>query len=289
MNQRLLVAAGAVAAALLVTLLVRSNQGNRTRENASDSLVTQAPAEVTPPVASVDTTPATVSPLPGTGVTPATPRDTAERGRPGGPPAPPAPAQAQSGPAASALKQAAAAYAGVRSMRADFVQRTDNPLLGRQTTSRGTVMQRQPDRFLMRFTEPAGDVIVSDGQYFWVYYPSADPKQVIRSRAGNAGGLDLQAQFIGDPTTRFRFTDLGREEVSGRAARVVTLVPREPAGYRSLKVWIDERDHLVRRFELTNDNGVVQQFELSNLQINPALANDVFRFTPPSGARIIDR
>jgi hypothetical protein len=36
---------------------------------------------------------------------------------------------------------------------------------------------------------------------------------------------------------------------------VLTLVPRQPLGYRSLKVWIDEQDHLVRRFELTEENG----------------------------------
>jgi outer membrane lipoprotein carrier protein len=187
------------------------------------------------------------------------------------------------------LKRAASAYEAVRSLRADFAQWQDNPLLGRRTNSRGTVFQRQPDRFLMRFSQPAGDVIVSDGDYFWLYYPSADSTQVLRTRAGAAGALDLRAQFIGDPVRRFRYTDHGREDVAGRPARVLTLVPREAAGYQSLKVWIDERDHLVRRFELTNENGVVQHFDLSNLEINPSLSNDLFRFTPPPRVRIIDR
>jgi outer membrane lipoprotein carrier protein len=271
MNQKPLLVAGAVAAALAVALLIQSRSKQGVQETPGDSVAARAPAKVAPPVGSIDTTPAPAPMQPSTGAS-----------------APAAP-QEQSGPAANALKQAAAAYAGIRSLRADFVQRSDNPLLGRQTTSRGTVMQRQPDRFLMRFSEPDGDVIVSDGEYFWVYYPSADPKQVLRTRAGTAGGLDLQAQFIGDPTARFRFTDQGRADVNGRAARVVTLAPREPVGYRSLKVWIDDRDHLVRRFELTNENGVVQQFELSNLQVNPTLNNALFRFTPPAGARVVDR
>jgi outer membrane lipoprotein-sorting protein len=141
----------------------------------------------------------------------------------------------------------------------------------------------------MKFSQPAGDVIVSDGEYFWVYYPSVDQKQVIRTKAGAVGGLDLQAQFIGDPTTRFRHTVHGTEQVNGRAARVLTLVPRQDAGYKSLKVWIDQQDYLVRRFELTNENDVVQHFDFSNLQVNPTLSDALFRFTPPPGARIIDR
>jgi len=187
------------------------------------------------------------------------------------------------------LQRAAAAYRNVRSMRADFTQVQQNPLLRREITSRGTFFQQQPDKFLMRFSEPAGDVVVGDGQYFWVYYPSHDAKQVIRLPASVGQGVDLQSQFIGDPTKRFRHTLHGKEEVGGRRASVLTLVPTEPAGYRSLKVWIDDEDSLIRRFVLTNDNGVVQNFSLSNLQVNPKLDPAIFRFTPPAGATIIER
>lgn len=199
-----------------------------------------------------------------------------------------APAVAQEDGAAI-LRRAAAAYRKIQAMRADFVQLQENPLLRRTITSRGTFFQQQPDKFLMRFSEPAGDVVVGDGRYFWVYYPSHDAKQVIRLPASVGQGVDLQSQFIGDPTTRFRHTLHGKEEVDGRRASVLTLVPLEPAGYRSLKVWIDDQDSLIRRFILTNDNGVVQNFSLSNLEVNPKLDASLFRFTPPAGATIIDR
>ncbi|HSH44673.1 MAG TPA: outer membrane lipoprotein carrier protein LolA, partial [Longimicrobiales bacterium] len=88
-------------------------------------------------------------------------------------------APASSGPDLDAiLRGLAARYEDVRSLQADFQQVIDNPLLGRRTESAGTLYQRQPDLFLMRFSDPEGDVIVSDGDYFWVYYPSVDPKQV---------------------------------------------------------------------------------------------------------------
>jgi outer membrane lipoprotein carrier protein len=280
----------ALATITVALAVVFGSQLRKPSPDPEDSVAQLAPIAVSPPVVDSTATPAQERPQ---STDPAPPLV-----KPVKPPTerlPPAPVEtspkgeAQDSDAASVLKRAAAAYQNVRSMRADFTQWQDNPLLGRRTNSRGTVFQRQPDRFLMRFSQPEGDVIVSDGEYFWLYYPSVDAKQVLRSRATDVGGLDLQAQFIGDPTRRYSFTDQGSEDVGGRPARVLTLVPRQPVGYKSLKVWIDQRDHLVRRFELTMDNGVMQHFDLNNLQVNPTLANELFRFTPPAGARIIDR
>ncbi|MGH7467232.1 MAG: LolA family protein [Longimicrobiales bacterium] len=288
MNKKL-VTPIALGLALAVALLVRSELSRNSKDEAlTDSSTAGPPAAAVPPATSpaVPAQPAPV--VTETATVPAARRDSAPPSTPANPPAT-ATAEVQSSDAATALKQAAAAYAAIRSMRAEFVQSNENPLLGKRTTSRGTFAQRQPDRFLMRFSQPAGDVIVGDGEYFWIYYPSVDAKQVLRTRAAAAGGMDLQAQFVGDPTRRFQFTDHGVTNVAGRSTRVITLVPREAAGYRSLKVWLDQRDHLVRRFELTNENGVVQLFDLSNLEINPTLPNDLFRFTPPANALIIER
>jgi len=191
---------------------------------------------------------------------------------------------------AQVLRRAASAYTKANTLQADFSQRSTNPILRKTVTSSGTLYQRRPDRFLMKFTDPAGDVIVSDGTYFWVYYPSVDRKQVIRMPAsGGAGGVDLQAQFVGDPVARFAAEYEGREAVAGRDAYVLVLTPREPMGYRRLKVWIDAQDYLVRRFEVTEESGVVRYFELSNLKVNPTLSNDLFRFTQPEGTHIVDR
>ncbi len=189
------------------------------------------------------------------------------------------------------LRRASAAYEATRSLQADFVQVARNPLLGTTINSRGTLYQRRPDRFLMDFSDPAGDVIVSDGQSIWIYYPSVDEAQVIRAPAGaaGAGGVDLQAQFLGDPVARFDSEMLGREEVDGRPTWVVRMIPRQPMGYRSLKAWVDAEDYLVRRFELVEDNGVTRNIELRNLKLNPSLDDSRFRFTPPEGARVVER
>jgi outer membrane lipoprotein carrier protein len=186
------------------------------------------------------------------------------------------------------LRAVSRAYEDVHAIRADFEQRLENRLLGRTILSAGTIYQRQPDLFLMEFSDPAGDLLVSDGEFFWMYYPSADSTQVIRTRR-TASGLDLRSQFIGDPVQRFEIDYHGMEPVRDRPAHVMTLTPREPAGYESLRVWIDAEDHFVRRFDLAESSGVVRHFQLSDLAINPSLPADLFEFTPPPGARVVTR
>jgi len=222
--------------------------------------------------------------------------DSAEGNRPAGPAAAgggggaasPAPAADSAG---RILARAAARYAAVRSLQADFSMSYENPLLRSRTNGAGTLYQKRPDRLLLRFSEPAGDVILSDGRYFWVYYPSVDATQVLRSpaSAGTNSGVDLQAQFLGDPTRRFAYTLDGEEAVGGRNAWRLTLKPHQQQGYRQLRVWIDQREYLARRFEITEDNGSVRRFELRNVRLDTGLSDALFQFDVPAGARVITR
>lgn len=188
------------------------------------------------------------------------------------------------------LRRAASIYTRAGSLQANFSQQSMNPILRTTVSSSGTLYQRRPDLFLMKFSDPAGDLIVSDGSHFWVYYPSVDRKQVIRMPAAmGAGGLDLQSQFLGDPLERFSVTYEGREDLAGRSAYLLRLEPRESMGYRLLRVWIDPSDYLVRRFEVTEESGIVRDFRLSDLRLDPNLPTGLFRFEVPEGATIVDR
>jgi outer membrane lipoprotein carrier protein len=193
-------------------------------------------------------------------------------------------------PGAAILERASQAYEGLRSLQADFTMELENPLLRRTITSRGTIFQRSPDRILLRFTEPAGDIIVGDGTHFWVYYPSVNREQVTRAPAsqGGSGGVDLRAQFVGEPRDRFNYTLAGTENIAGRPAHILTLVPKEDAGYRSLKVWIDDQDAIARRFVILEHSGATRTFTFASLEKNPTLGDDLFQFTPPPGVRVVE-
>ncbi|HET7464397.1 MAG TPA: outer membrane lipoprotein chaperone LolA [Longimicrobium sp.] len=180
--------------------------------------------------------------------------------------------------------------AGVRTLEADFVQTLHVPLLNTDRTSTGKLYQRKPDRFLMRFTEPAGDVMVADGRHFWIYYPSSDRTQVVRTSIAEGGEqADFQRQFLSNATSRFVATLNGVETVAGRPTYALTLVPKRESPYKVIRIWVDRDDNLVRRFEMTEENDSVRRLELRNLKVNQPVSDALFTFTPPAGTQVIDQ
>lgn len=211
------------------------------------------------------------------------------------PPAPaPAPAPAPVPPPAGSeaeqiIQRAERAYSGLTSLEADFVQTVEVTLLSTTQRGRGKIYHRSPDRFLMRFTEPAGDIIVSDGRYATAYYPSTDSLMAMRSPLSSSGQqVDLQREFLSDATRRFAVTLDGTEIVTGRPTHALTLTPRGSSPYRRVRVWVDTGDFLVRKFEITEQNESVRTLEMSNLRPNVQLSDDLFRFQPPPGVQIFE-
>ncbi len=66
---------------------------------------------------------------------------------------------------AQLLRRTAALYSGMKTMRATFGLVTTNSLLHTTVSSRGTLFQRRPDRILLRFDDPKGDVVLGDGRF----------------------------------------------------------------------------------------------------------------------------
>lgn len=225
--------------------------------------------------------------------TPAPPSDaSAPTTAPVATPAPPLAAAPAGGrqDANEILRRVEQTAAGVRTLEADFTQTLRVPLLNSDQTSTGKLYQRKPDRFLMRFTEPAGDVMVADGRYFWIYYPSSDRTQVVRTSIAEGGEqADFQRQFLSNATDRFVATLNGVEAVGGRPAWALTLVPKRESPYKVIRIWVDREDYLVRRFEMTEENNSVRRVELRNLKINQPVADALFTFTPPPGTHIFEQ
>jgi outer membrane lipoprotein-sorting protein len=198
-------------------------------------------------------------------------------------------AQQDEGRGLALLEEASARYANVTALCADFVQTLSVPLLGEEKTGRGTLCQRQPDRFAMRFDDPAGDAVVVDGTWVWIYYPSLDAKQVIRvPMAGGSGAYDFHREFLHDPAEKYTVVYLADERVDSHDAYRLRLVPRAPASYVAAELWIDREAHLLRRIRIEDENGTVRTVTLDAIDLAPTgLDDDWFTFTPPPGAQVI--
>jgi len=199
-----------------------------------------------------------------------------------------APLAAQDAP--SALARAETAYWKLMSLRAEFEQTIVNPMLGAPETTRGTLYLVPPSRFAMKFSEPAGDRIVADGDWLWAYTPSTVPGQVIRQPVPQAGAAtpNLFAQFVDRPLERYDATYAGADTVAGDAVDLVTLVPKvEGLPFRRVTIAVSRETGLLRRLAIVEDSGQRRTLVLASLAPNAAVPLGEVRFEVPRGVKVV--
>ncbi len=188
------------------------------------------------------------------------------------------------------LQGAAERHEGLDGFCAHFRQVVVNDILRETMRSQGELCQAHSDRFEMRFSDPDGDRVVADGQHIWIYLPSADPGQVFQGDLnGGSGQFDLHREFLSDPGERYRPTLEGQEQVDGRNTFVLALEPTGMSPFLRARIWVDAQDSMLRKLEITEDEGFVRTVELRNIRLNPEIAPERFHFDPPSGAQVIRR
>ena len=188
------------------------------------------------------------------------------------------------------IDRAAAAYARLNSMRAEFRQTLTNPLTGSTQTTSGVILRRKPNLLSIDFK--SGDRVAADGSTLWFYLPSSAPGQVIKmpySRE-SAGNIDPANQFLDSPRTRFTVSSAGSATLGGHATHAITLIPkRSNQAFTSAKVWIDDNDSSIRQFDLETANGLKRHVVITSFTANPDLSKASFRFSVPKGVKIVDQ
>ena len=200
------------------------------------------------------------------------------------------PAAAQD--AGAIIGRASRVYRSLSSLRADFVQVIDNPMID-SAESRGTLVQSGEAKLAMRFSDPPGEAIVIDGEHVWVYTPSTVPDQVLRMALPSGGpvyGYNILAWLLDRPAERYEASYVRQDKVGGRAVDVVELVPAVPdLPFERAIVWIDRGDALPRRLDILEPSGATRTLTLSNVRTNQRVAESTFRFEVPRGVRVVDQ
>lgn len=186
------------------------------------------------------------------------------------------------------LDRAGDRYAAVETVCADFTQQLSVPLLGRERTGTGRLCTGRPNLFAMRFDDPAGDVVVVDGDDVWVYFPSNDEKTAMRAPAAqSAGGRDFHREFLVEPETKYEIEYEGTDTVDGRSTHVLRMRPKEPASYQSAVLWIDQGEPVLRRLRLEEENGNVRSITMEDVAFGADVGVDWFTFTVPDGVLVV--
>ncbi len=187
-------------------------------------------------------------------------------------------------------RRAATKFAAAKTIRARFEQTLISPMSKAPRLSRGEMMQRPPQRFAFRFTDPAGDAVVSDGEALWVYLPSTAKGQVLKLPRELGGAFDVVARLLANPGDRNQVQVapdadiIGNEKVS-----VYDLTPRAAgAPFQKARVWIGS-DALVRQIEVEEPGGLRRRLRFTDMRLGVTLPKRAFVFVVPDSVRIVDQ
>lgn len=205
-----------------------------------------------------------------------------------------APAQALD--AEAMMDKAAAAHTALRSLKVVFEQVIQNPLTGSSVASRGDLLQKGARLLAIKFSQPKGDAIISDGLAVWIYLPSSTPGQVFRLPLGErlsgiAASVDVLGQFFTKPRERYEVKDAGVSPIDGRDARALILTPKrgQDATFVRAVVWVDAKSGYLRQFETTDGSGLVRTVKVVRFGANAKITDTEFRFVPPAGVRVVEQ
>lgn len=184
--------------------------------------------------------------------------------------------------AADGGKRLEAFLDGLHTLQADFVQTVVTADGGAPLASRGTLYLSRPGRFRWSYLEPAGQLVVADGDRVWLY--DADLLQVSHQAQEDAlrGTPALLLSDTGPIERHFELVQLGERA----GLEWLELIPRgENSEITKVLVAFDGQQ--LERLEMVDGLGQVTRFRFSHLQRNPTLADELFRFDPPPEADLL--
>ena len=171
----------------------------------------------------------------------------------------------------------------VKTGQAAFIQTVTSPDGAKKKTSSGNFEFARPNRFRFTYAKPFEQVIVGDGAKVWIY--DADLNQVSSRKIGSALGATPAALLAGASLdTDFTLAPLPAKDGIDWAAAT----PKQKDGaFQSLQVGFRGKD--LAAVEIIDSFGQRSLLQFSHWVANPVLASDLFRFTPPKGADVIEQ
>ncbi len=187
-----------------------------------------------------------------------------------------------------------AKFKALKSYQADFSLSIKD--LGKTRTSSGVATYGEGGKLNFTFSQPAGDVIVSNGQTLYVYVARlrAVGRQPLKTKdkdgkslysAGTAEGLsNLFRRY------HYRFDKPEQpREFDGARFFVLELKEKEiTGGYDKITLYVEPDTYLIRRMQASSPSGRSVELTFSNIKLNPPIDAKLFQFKEPENAKIVD-
>jgi len=171
----------------------------------------------------------------------------------------------------------------VKSGKAAFTQTVSSGDGARTKTSSGSFEFLRPNRFRFAYTKPFEQLIVADGQKVWIF--DADLNQASSRKLSKALGATPAALLAGGSLEQ-DFVLSSEPSRDGLDWALAT--PRTKDGpFQQMRVGF--RGKTLAAVEILDSFGQRSTLQFSRFEANVPFAVELFRFTPPAGADVIEQ
>ena len=184
---------------------------------------------------------------------------------------------------ATALDQFKSFVAGTRSARGEFTQ---TQVLKTRTgkVSSGTFVFARPGKFIWTYQKPYEQLLQADGETLYLY--DKDLNQVTTRKLGGALGSSPAAILFGsnDLEKNFTLAEAGTHD----GLEWLNATPKSKDTTFE-QIGIGLKDGFPQAMELKDNFGQTVMLKFTNVQRNPALGAQTFKFDVPKGAEVVNQ
>ena len=184
---------------------------------------------------------------------------------------------------AGAVDQLKAFISGTRSAQAEFTQTVLDGKGHKMQTASGTMRFVRPGKFRWEYRKPYEQLIVGDGEKFWLY--DADLEQVTVRKLDAALGSSPAALLSGNNEIERNFV-LAESSAKDGLSWLSAKPKSSETNFAAIRMGFNGRSELVT-MELDDAFGNTTVLRFSRLQRNPSLAPSLFKFIPPKGVDVL--
>jgi outer membrane lipoprotein carrier protein len=168
----------------------------------------------------------------------------------------------------------------------DLRMEMKDSLSGQTQKYEGKVFTKSPGKFLVHYTKPEEQFLYVDAQGSQMYQPAE--KMVYVQKA--AKGKDVQPIYLGVGQELKKYIDISKVKIASENGDEIVLdftpLDKDNSGFDHMKVTVRKKDWWPIEVEITTP-AMVNKARFNQLALNKGLKDDLFAFTPPKEAQVV--
>ncbi len=182
------------------------------------------------------------------------------------------------------LEKISKKYETIKDATLDFSQTVRLGVMKREQSFDGKLTMKREKKYRIELEQ---QTIVTNGKTVWSY--SKPNQQVIIDSVKEDSKNFSPDKILLNAPENYSSTFLKKEKIENRELTVVKLTPKDERSFiASMKLWIDEKDSLIKKAEVIDVNENFTQYTVKKILLNKNIDENEFTFQIPENVEVID-